>query len=514
MRSGVREAGIWVRMLTVDGDRLESSRSGNKKKSSRVSLASKESEQTWCEGEWFSISMTGPDDVARVVVSRLFLLPLLTFSDLVLLLEYSSFKESEAHDSSLQMMSCLKMISCCWAASANLVKYRFSFSSNAWFREMFIWEEPLRDEISRRRTQSWHNLASMSLLSGVMLLLDLFLCNFSTSGTSGESIESCGLSSRLLLVNEELVTRGGWPMDLIKLDSVVLDPDRLELNDDLVVVEVVLKEDDAWLDLFAGFQGPWVASFPFRRMTASMTLMGILGCFQLLDGEDGRLSEVMLLLLTLFDWTDSCRSEVLFLSFQNHVAALFSLVFSRLNPEPTCLWLLMLLLLQFLPKSCWMSLMYIGLPWRGSPHWQTPMTTCPGSEAEAVALLFSAAEFVLRGVCRFEKFDEFLPLPMPRVTRDSSILLQSMAQSFLNCLVKMAYKNGLQHELSGRTKMVKILASSKEIKLNPQTAIKEKKAIGAQHKKSVKTSNAILLAILESFEFHAWDPLMAQYILR
>ena len=57
--------------------------------------------------------MTGPDDVARVVVSRLFLLPLLTFSDLVLLLEYSSFKESEAHDSSLQMMSCLKMISCC-----------------------------------------------------------------------------------------------------------------------------------------------------------------------------------------------------------------------------------------------------------------------------------------------------------------------------------------------------------------------------------------------------------------
>ena len=85
----------------------------------------------------------------------------------------------------------------------------------------------------------------MSLLSGVMLLLDLFLCNFSTSGTSGESIESCGLSSRLLLVNEELVTRGGWPMDLIKLDSVVLDPDRLELNDDLVVVEVVLKEDDA-----------------------------------------------------------------------------------------------------------------------------------------------------------------------------------------------------------------------------------------------------------------------------
>jgi hypothetical protein len=36
--------------------------------------------------------------------------------------------------------------------------------------------------------------------------------------------------------------------------------------------------------------------------------------------------------------------------------------------------------------------------------------------------------------------------------------------------------------------------------------------MGAQHRKSVKTSRAILLAILESLEFHACEPRIAQYI--
>lgn len=76
-------------------------------------------------------------------------------------------------------------------------------------------------------------------------------------------------------------------------------------------------------------------------------------------------------------------------------------------------------------------------------------------------------------------------------------------QSFLNCLVKMAYRNGLAQLFKGRTKMVKTLASSSDIKCAPKTAVSEKKAIGAQQMKSVMTSKAILLAIRESLEFHA-----------
>ena len=39
---------------------------------------------------------------------------------------------------------------------------------------------------------------------------------------------------------------------------------------------------------------------------------------------------------------------------------------------------------------------------------------------------------------------------MPRVTLDSSMALQIITQSFLNCFVKMAYKNGLQQEFNGK----------------------------------------------------------------
>jgi hypothetical protein len=71
--------------------------------------------------------------------------------------------------------------------------------------------------------------------------------------------------------------------------------------------------------------------------------------------------------------------------------------------------------------------------------------------------------------------------------------------------VKIAYKKGFAQEFRGRIKIVKTLASSKDIKCKPETAVKEKNAIGAQHKKSVKTNNAILLAIRESFEFQAYN---------
>lgn len=70
----------------------------------------------------------------------------------------------------------------------------------------------------------------------------------------------------------------------------------------------------------------------------------------------------------------------------------------------------------------------------------------------------------------------------------------------------------MQQELSGRMKTVKILASSSETNRKPDAAVSEKNAIGAQQRKSVNTSSAILLAILESLEFHAWDPRIAQYI--
>lgn len=99
---------------------------------------------------------------------------------------------------------------------------------------------------------------------------------------------------------------------------------------------------------------------------------------------------------------------------------------------------------------------------------------------------------------------------MPRVTRDSSIDLQSITQSFLNCFVSSAYKNGLQQELKGKTNTVKTLASSSVIKWRPKAAVREKNAIGAKQIKSVKTSSAMRFAIRESLLFHACDPLMEQ----
>lgn len=56
--------------------------------------------------------------------------------------------------------------------------------------------------------------------------------------------------------------------------------------------------------------------------------------------------------------------------------------------------------------------------------------------------------------------------------------------------------------------------TSNDINCKPQTAVSEKKAMGAQHIKSVKTRSAILLAILESLEFQAEDPRIAQYIFK
>ena len=47
-------------------------------------------------------------------------------------------------------------------------------------------------------------------------------------------------------------------------------------------------------------------------------------------------------------------------------------------------------------------------------------------------------------------------------------------------------------------------ACSKEIRYTPKDANRAKNAIGAQHMKSVNTSRAILLAIRESLEFHAY----------
>ncbi len=78
----------------------------------------------------------------------------------------------------------------------------------------------------------------------------------------------------------------------------------------------------------------------------------------------------------------------------------------------------------------------------------------------------------------------------------SSIALQIMTQSFLNCFVSMAYRNGLQQELRGRTKMVKTLACSREMRWRPKQEDKAKKAIGAQQMKSVNTNRAMRLAIL------------------
>ena len=52
-------------------------------------------------------------------------------------------------------------------------------------------------------------------------------------------------------------------------------------------------------------------------------------------------------------------------------------------------------------------------------------------------------------------------------------------------------------------KTVNTFAASNEIKLAPPAAVNAKKAIGNQQIKSVNTRRAILLAILESFEFQA-----------
>lgn len=76
----------------------------------------------------------------------------------------------------------------------------------------------------------------------------------------------------------------------------------------------------------------------------------------------------------------------------------------------------------------------------------------------------------------------------------------------------MAYRNGLQQELRGRIKTVNTLASSKETNCKPNAAVNEKKAIGNQQRRSVKTRRAIFLAIRVSFEFQAADPRMEQYI--
>ena len=61
---------------------------------------------------------------------------------------------------------------------------------------------------------------------------------------------------------------------------------------------------------------------------------------------------------------------------------------------------------------------------------------------------------------------------------------------------------------------MKTFAASSEIRLAPPAAVRAKKAMGNQQMKSVKTSSAIRFAIRESLEFQAWDPRMAQYILR
>ena len=57
-------------------------------------------------------------------------------------------------------------------------------------------------------------------------------------------------------------------------------------------------------------------------------------------------------------------------------------------------------------------------------------------------------------------------------------------------------------------------ALQREISWSPDAAVTAKKAIGNQQIKSVKTSSAILFAILLSLLFQACDPLMAQYIFR
>ena len=61
---------------------------------------------------------------------------------------------------------------------------------------------------------------------------------------------------------------------------------------------------------------------------------------------------------------------------------------------------------------------------------------------------------VLAGVWRLLKLLLWRHRPMPRVTRLSSIVLQIITQSFLNCLVRMAYRKGLQQLFRGSTNTV------------------------------------------------------------
>lgn len=68
--------------------------------------------------------------------------------------------------------------------------------------------------------------------------------------------------------------------------------------------------------------------------------------------------------------------------------------------------------------------------------------------------------------------------------------------------------------LNLKTRWLQNKRTSNDINCKPHTAVREKKAMGAQHMKSVNTKRAILRAILESLEFQAEDPLIAQYIFR
>ena len=102
------------------------------------------------------------------------------------------------------------------------------------------------------------------------------------------------------------------------------------------------------------------------------------------------------------------------------------------------------------------------------------------------------------------------PIPLLdkwREILDSSILLQSLTQSLLNCLVKNAYRKGFAQLFNGNTKIVNTLASFKLILVvsKPNAAVREKKMMGAQQKKSVNTSKAILLATTVSLLFQEWE---------
>ena len=58
------------------------------------------------------------------------------------------------------------------------------------------------------------------------------------------------------------------------------------------------------------------------------------------------------------------------------------------------------------------------------------------------------------------------------------------------------------------------MAPLRSMRFLPKEAPREKKAIGAQHRKSVKTSSAIRLATRVSLEFQAWEWRMLRYMHR